>query len=172
MYSSGASIVSWTTRVISAARRRFCSSVRPSRMSHWMMGMVSSCSSEKRRNLRGLRKQPEHPAGVQEHHALAERARGLAELGDQAEECLSRIDRVEDDALGPRELGDQGQLLGARLRVALADVAVDDLDVAVALERDRERVVADHLFHHAADDADEMRAVVAHVDAHDAPAAA
>src|SRR5438067_10905134 len=41
MYSSGASMVWWTTRVISRASARFCASVRPSRMSHWMIGIRS-----------------------------------------------------------------------------------------------------------------------------------
>src|SRR5215210_1332412 len=51
MYSTGDSIVSWTTRVISRASACFCSSVRPSRMSHWMTGTVTLLS------LPGLRSQ-------------------------------------------------------------------------------------------------------------------
>src|SRR5262249_60125308 len=39
MYSSGASMVSCTTRVMASASARFCSGVRPSRMSHWMIGI-------------------------------------------------------------------------------------------------------------------------------------
>src|SRR5438477_2458024 len=73
MYSSGASIVSCTTRVISRARARFCSSVRPSRMSHWMMGIGSSQAAE--------RNDPPYPWSLRGSSRREERAPALAPRG-------------------------------------------------------------------------------------------
>src|SRR5678810_552809 len=47
MYSMGASMVSCTTRVMASASARFCSAVRPSRMSHWMMGILDRLLSRR-----------------------------------------------------------------------------------------------------------------------------
>src|SRR5439155_16044622 len=75
---------------------------------------------------------------------------------------------VEDQALGAGDVADEGELLGARARVAGADIAVDDIDL-LAAEAHAQGVAADRLLDDLADGAHEVGAVVAHVDADDAP---
>ena len=102
--------------------------------------------------------------------AAPNRVRIAAQLADHAVERLAGVDRVEHDAVAAADVADRRELLGPALRVAGADVAVDDVDV---VGRDV-RVELPALLGVGADPADrvdEVRAVVAHVDAGDPDAA-
>src|SRR3954468_13582499 len=100
MYSSGASIVSYTTRVISRASARCCASFRPARMSHWMTGMTASWEREARRVLQGGRRSP-----VREEGAGALAARAVAHLRRRA--VLHQAPVVEDPDPARRGAGER-----------------------------------------------------------------
>src|SRR5688572_18354301 len=101
MYSIGASMVSWTTRVISCARARFCSSVRPSRMSHWMIGMGSSSGGVLAfRSSLGVGLGPLH------------QGEGLQVAGAKGARDLGRLEGLLAAVLGEEAFG--GVALGAR----------------------------------------------------------
>src|SRR2546421_5470438 len=151
MYSSGASIVSCTTRVISRASARFCSSVRPSRMSHWMIGIGSSGADERRAAYLWRR----HASPRREQCAAALAARAVADLAGRA--VLDEAAVVEDpDARGggPREghlvrddehrhaaageIAQHGEHFAAHLRVERAGGLVEEQHARVHGEGTRD----------------------------------
>src|SRR2546428_5033679 len=94
-----------------------------------MRPLYQSLSVEEPAQLGAEREETEDATRVDETHALAELPRGARELRYEPLERLGRVDRIKDDPLRARQLGDDRERVLADASAPRPLIAVEHRDV-------------------------------------------